>query len=275
MHDDQPTTFTVNCAAFEGPVELLLELISRRKLAVDAISVASVVDDFLAAVDDAGDMPLEVASKFLLVAATLIQIKTNRLLPDPAELDVDDDLLADSERDLLLARLLAARTFTDVADVLRAHLETGARFVPRAAQAEEHLRSVAPDLLRQITVEDLARIALRALTAEEPEPELTLEHVAPVRASVRGALEDLARSLPGAGPTTYRALCAGRPLIEAVVRFLALLELLKAGCVALAQEHPFDDIDVVWVMVDEGYDPLVALGDAATDWDVVAAEDPA
>lgn len=273
MQDGAPNTYTVHCAAFDGPIELLLELISRRKLAVDAISVASVVDDFLAAVEDAGDMSLEVASKFLLVAATLIQIKTNRLLPVPEVLDGDEDLLADSERDLLLARLLAARTFTDVADVLREHLDSGAKFVPRAAQAEEQLRFVAPDLLRQVTVDDLARIALRALTAEDPGPELTLEHVAPVRASVRGALEELVRSLPGAGQTTYRALCAGRPLIEAVVRFLALLELLKAGCVALAQEHPFDDIDVVWIAIDEGYDPLVALDDAVVDWDDVEAEE--
>lgn len=236
----------VDVDAYQGPIEVLLELISRRKLEIDEISVARVVDDFLAVVADAADLPLEVASKFLLVAATLIAIKTNRLLPSEEELEIDEDLLADAERDTLLARLVSARTFKDVAAVLADHLDVGSRFLPRTAQPEEHLRRIAPDVARQVSLDDLASIAARVLAGRPPE-EIDLGHVQPVRASVRDAVDEICTVLVTHGEASFRTLCQDATLIEAVVRFLAVLELLKAGFIAAEQEHSFDDIRMVWV----------------------------
>lgn len=235
----------VDVAAYSGPIEALLELISRRKLEIDEISVAQVVDDFLALVDALPDMPLEAASKFLLVAATLIHIKTNRLLPTEVDLDLDEDLLADAERDVLLARILAARTFKDVAVVLQDHLDLGSRFVPRAAQAEASHRNVAPDLLRQVSADDLARVAARVLAGRPPET-IDLSHVTAVKVTVNDAVDQICAHLEVHGRASYRELCRERTLLEAVVRFLAVLELLKAGFVSVEQERCFDDIELTW-----------------------------
>jgi len=236
----------VDVHAYQGPIEVLLELISRRKLEIDEISVAQVVDDFLAVVSDLGELPLEAASKFLLVAATLIAIKTNRLLPAEDEIELDEDLLADTERDRLLVRLLAARTFKDVAAVLADHLDVGSRFVPRAVQPEEHLCRVAPDVLSQVSLDDLASIAAKVLSGEPP-PEIDLAHVQPVRATVREAVDEICTVLVTYGQAGFRSLCRDGTLIEAVVRFLAMLELLKAGFIAAEQPSSFDDIELRWI----------------------------
>ncbi|MBX7159169.1 MAG: segregation/condensation protein A [Acidimicrobiia bacterium] len=236
----------VDLSAYSGPIEVLLELISRRKLEIDEISVAAVVDDFVSLVDSMPDMPLEPASRFLLVAATLIHIKTNRLLPSEPDLELDDDLGADTERDVLLARILAARTFKDVSAVLQDHLDLGSRFVPRVAQAETSHRNVAPDLLRQVSADDLARVAARVLAGRPPE-RIDLSHVTAVKVSVGQAVGQICDHLVVSRNATFRELCRGRSIVDAVVRFLAVLELLKAGFVTAEQQGCFDDIDLTWI----------------------------
>lgn len=245
----------VHVAEFEGPIELLLDLIRAHRMEITAISVAEIVDEYLVAVEGTTDLDLETASKFLLVAATLLHIKTQRLLPMAAEPDFDEELLADVERDMLLARLMNARTFADVAAVLRDSLEDGTRFVPRAVQAEEAVRRVAPDLLRQTTVGDLARLAAAALGRHD-EPVPPMAHVEPIRVSLRATFLQLARMLPLTGTASYRSLCAGKSMVEAVVHFLAILELLKAGVIRVEQPTPRDDITMVWIG-DEGWVPTV------------------
>lgn len=245
----------VQVADFEGPIELLLDLIRARRMEITAISVAAIVDDYLAVVEDTASLDLETASKFLLVAATLLHIKTQRLLPMADEPDFDEELLADAERDMLLARLMHARTFSDVAAVLRDSMENGTRFVPRSAQAEETVRRVAPDLLRQTTVADLARLAAAALGRHE-EPVPPMAHVEPIKVSLRATFLQLARMLPITGTASYRSLCAGKGMLEAVVHFLAILELLKAGVVRVEQPTPRDDITMFWIG-DEGWVPTL------------------
>lgn len=236
----------VDLSAYSGPIEVLLELISRRKLEIDEISVAAVVDDFVALVDSMPSMALEPASKFLVVAATLIHIKTSRLLPTEVELDLDEDLAADAERDVLLARIVAARTFKDVSAVLADHLDVGSRFVPRAAQAEVSHRNVAPELLRQVSVDDLARVAARVLAGRPPET-IDLSHVTAVNVTVGDAVGEICDLLVVSGRGSFREICRGRRLIEGVVCFLAVLELLKAGFVTAEQQRCFDDIELTWI----------------------------
>lgn len=236
----------VDVSAYSGPIELLLELISRRKLEIDEISVAAVVDDFVRLVECMPDMALEPASKFLLVAATLIHIKTNRLLPTEVDLEIDEDLTADTERDMLLARILAARTFKDVSAVLQDHLDLGSRFVPRAAQPEVSHRHVAPDLLRQVSPDDLARVAARVLAGRPPE-RIDLSHVTAVNLTVGQAVGQLCDLLVTARQASFRDLCRDGTLMEAVVRFLAVLELLKSGFVSAIQDCCFDDIELTWI----------------------------
>ncbi len=252
--------FLVSLDAFAGPVEVLLELVSRRQLEISEVSIAAVVDDFLAFVERMGDVDLDVATKFLLVAATLLQIKTARLLPAAGDVDLDEELLADAERDIFLARLLASRTFKDVATVLTEYLETNSRYVPRAAPLEERFRRVAPDLLRRITPGDLARLAAHALAPRE-EPVVDVSHVAPIRATVRDAVLFLVETLTQVRESTYREVCRGVPLLTAVVRFLAVLELTKSGDVEADQPRALGDISLRWLGGGSA-DPLAGL-----EWD--------
>jgi segregation and condensation protein A len=276
MSDSATGPLEVRLAVFHGPIEVLLELVSRRKLEIDEVSIAQVVDDFLNIVEDMRrmqhELDLDAASKFLLVAATLIHIKTRRLLPATGDVDVDEDLLVDAERDVLLARLLAARTFRQVAEVLRTYLAEGSRFVPRLAPVEERFRRVAPDLLRQVQPVDLARLAAAVLSRRHDEA-VQIEHIAPIRASVADAVTHLCGVLPALGRTTYAQLCAGVSRLEAVVCFLAVLELLKAGAITVEQAGPFTDIGIAWRC---GTDPQAVLRSDGIDiasWDSDVALD--
>jgi len=248
----------VRLDCFEGPIDLLLELISRRKLEINAVSVARVVDDFVLLVEQNREntpLSLEEMTKFLLVAATLLRMKTARLLPTEPSIEVDEELLVDAERDILLARLLAARTFAEVSEVLREQLEEGIRYVPRAVQSESHFRWMAPDLLAQITPDDLAGVAFKILLGR-PGPELILDHVLPVKASVKMAFTALCEVLLREGVTSFSKVCVGCSSAEIVVRFLALLELVKMGMVAAVQDAPLADITLRWIGP-EGDDSLV------------------
>lgn len=230
---------------FEGPIELLLELIRARKMEITAVSVAAIVDDYLAALNGTSTLDLEAASKFLLVAATLLHIKTQWLLPMADMPEIDEDLLADAERDTLLWRLVGARTFAEVAEVLWESLEDGTRYVPRAVQPEEAVRNVVPDLLRQVTITDLARLAAAALNRED-EPVPVMAHVEPIKVSLRATIVELARMLPPTRTASYRDLCRHKTMLEAVVHFLAVLELLMAGVVRVEQASPMHDIVLTW-----------------------------
>lgn len=256
-------SYTVEMAAFTGPFDLLLQLITRHQVDIYDIPLAAIVDDFVAEVSRLETLDLEMATGFLLIAATLIELKTVALLPEPDDVDLDEELGLFEQRDLLISRLLAAKTFRDVSRVIEAALEEGASYFPRPGGLEERFLHVCPDLLAQVTPADLARIAEQALSAR-PVPVVDLSHITPVRATVREAMARLVERLPGRGRRDLRDLADGaRSRVEVIVTFLGLLELYKQGLVELHQAVTFGQLEATWV----------GPADGSLDWAAAAAWD--
>lgn len=260
----------VRTEVYEGPLDLLLQLILQEEVDLYEVSLASIVDAYLAELDrlieSESTLDLEVATEFLLIAATLVELKTRRLLPDPEGDDLDESIWLWEERDLLLARLIECKTFKNVAAQVEALFARGAGTVPRRAGLDERFLALSPDLLAGVGPDDLARAFVRA-TRPRPEPVLSLHHVTPITASVSDALAQLARTLPYLGTATFRELTADLDdRIEVVVRFLAVLELYKEGLVDLEQPTTFGELTVRWLGVDgDGADVDVDLVLAGAD----------
>jgi segregation and condensation protein A len=234
----------VTTPVFEGPFDLLLHLILKEEVDLWEISLVRIVDAFCAEVDRMEQIDLEITTEFLLIAATLVELKARRLLPGSEEVDVDEELWRFEERDLLLARLLECKTFQDAAKVLHERILDARRTVARTAGPEEPFRSMAPDPLERLPLEKLLAAARRAL---EPKPseDVQTDHVAPVRASVRDAIETVLALLPDTGEINFRELTFGVQVkLEVIVRFLAVLELFKQGVVDLDQIESFGDLVV-------------------------------
>jgi len=239
--------YEVSTPVFEGPFDLLLHLITSEQVDVYEISLSRIVDSYLAELDRMEHLDLEVATEFLLIAATLIELKTKRLLPGRDDTDLDEELQLYAERDTLLARLLECKTFKDAAADLGRMARIAGRSHPRVAGLEERFIDVAPDILAGVTATDLAQALVRALTPK-PAPRVDLDHVAPIRASVRDALEELVTELPRARRTTFRELTGHhRERLEIIVRFLAVLELYKRGLVDIDQAGNFGELEIAWV----------------------------
>ena len=244
-------TYRVTVGSFEGPFDLLLHLIARHKVDIYEIPLAQITDDYLAVVRSMEHIDLEVATEFLVVAATLIELKAARLLPSEDDPDIED--LALEARDLLYARLLDYRTFKEAAAFLSERLEALSGYVPRAVSLEERYTGLVPQARLGISPDDLARIAARAL-AEKPEPVVDVSHLQPVRMTVREAAGMVVHELERAGGTaTFTELTAGcRHRVEVIVHFLALLELYKLDIIDLDQPANFSTLrvmsnpDVAW-----------------------------
>jgi segregation and condensation protein A len=228
---------------FEGPIDLLLHLITRQRVDIYEVSLATITDDYIRTLESMGDLDLEVATGFLVVAATLLELKSARLLPGRSA-EGEDALLLE-ERDRLLAKLVEVATFRSAGEHIRIELGRGEVFFPRDVGLEEPYLSLAPDPLQKVTLELLAGAAAEAL-APRPEPELDVSHVAPLRESVRDALVEVAERLRAERVVGFQELCGGRSRLEVVVRFLALLELYKAGAIDLYQGERFADIRASW-----------------------------
>jgi segregation and condensation protein A len=243
--------YEVHTPVFEGPFDLLLHLILGEEVDLYDLSLTTIVDAYLAELDRLRSaevaIDLDVATEFLLIAATLVELKTRRLLPRPAAVDLDDELALWEERDMLLARLLECRTFKDAASALAAMEDQARRSVARRGGPAECFSALLPDLLAGVDARDLRAAFVRA-TTPAPRPRVPTDHLALVTASVSDTVAELSRSLPATGRTTFRSLSAGlRERLDVVVRFLALLELCKSGLVALDQTDRFGDIVVTWI----------------------------
>ncbi|MFQ5556575.1 MAG: segregation and condensation protein A [Acidimicrobiales bacterium] len=240
-------SYEVHTPVFDGPFDLLLHLILREQVDLYEISLSRIVDAYLVELDRMDRCDLEVATEFLLIAATLVELKTRRLLPDEREVDLDEELGLWEERDLLLARLVECKTFKDAALVLRRMGAEAAQSYPRrVGLVEERFTRLAPDLLEGVSIGDL-REAYRRATIPKPVPRVDVTHIAPLRVSVADAVEELIDELPRAGRVTFRELTEALvDRIEVVVRFLAVLELFKQGMVELEQPRTFGDITVIW-----------------------------
>jgi len=241
-----PVSVTVSTTVYEGPFDLLLNLILREEVELYEVSLSTIVDAYLAELERLEVCDLEKTTEFLLIAAILVELKTRRLLPVDDRFDVDDEFGLWEERDLLLARLLECKTFRDAAVSLRRMAAEAARSSPRRAGIEDRFLHLAPDLLAGVSPVDLRAACIRALTPR-PVFHVDTEHIAPIRISVADAVGELAAELPRRGSVTFRRLTAGiTDRIEMVVWFLAVLELYKQGVVEIDQAASFGDIHVSW-----------------------------
>ncbi|MEY2430712.1 MAG: segregation and condensation protein [Acidimicrobiaceae bacterium] len=240
-------TYEVQTEVFEGPFDLLLHLILREQVDLYEVKLSRIVDAFLKELDRLKILDLDVATEFLLIAATLLELKSKRLLPGDDDVDLDDELALWEERELLLVRLLECKTFKDAAAALHRLSTEAGRSYPRTADLEDRFLEIAPDLLAGITAEDVRAAFIRAVTPK-PLLRVDLDHVAPVRASVTDAVEELLDELPRAARMTFRELTGSLvERLEIVVRFLAILELYKQGLVELDQFTSFGDITITWI----------------------------
>lgn len=231
---------------YEGPFDLLLQLILAEEVDLYEVSLCRIVDAYLVEIDRMQALDLDVATEFLLIAATLVELKARRLLPGRADVDLDEELALWEERDLLLARLLECKTFKDVSQVFAALADHAGQSVARQVGPDERFAEVAPDLMSGVTPARLRDAAVAALTPK-PVPRIDLFHVAPIRLSVADALVELVEELPRAGRITFARLTGDlAERLEVIVRFLAVLELYKQGCVELDQTDRFGDIEIEW-----------------------------
>ena len=253
-------SFEVHLTNFSGPFDLLLGLISKHKLDITEIALATVTDEFIAYIrlaertgaDGGQSWDLGQVSEFLVVAATLLDLKAARLLPS-GDVEDEEDLEFLEARDLLFARLLQYRAYKDVAADLGERLASEARRFPRTVTLEPHLAALLPELVWQIGPQELAVLAAKALAPRALPPGVDLSHVYAPTVSVREQAVVLVDRLRHGGAASFRALTddAGSTLVI-VVRFLALLELFREGAVGFDQVTPLGELTVRWTGSDEG-----------------------
>ena len=239
--------YEVKTDVFEGPFDLLLHLVSRQKLDVADISVAEVTDQYIAHLDRMRELDLEIASDFLLVAATLLEFKASSLLPrdERPMTDEYEDLSPEEARDLLVARLLAYKQFKSVAAELNARMEAEAHRHVRHAALEERFLKLMPDFLEDVTLHQLATICAELEHRREVFL-LQAEHVASRPVSVDFYMDVIERRLGSRGRGLFSELLAdAQDAADRVGLFLAILELYKRGRLELGQEEVFGDIEIV------------------------------
>jgi segregation and condensation protein A len=238
--------FQVHLDVFEGPFDLLLALISKHKLDITEIALSSVTDEFIGYIRAlAGGWDLDQASYFLVVAATLLDLKAARLLPS-GEVDDEEDLALLEARDLLFARLLQYRAYKEVADVFSVRLSQEGRRYPRRVPMEPRFAELLPEVLIGIGAAEFAVIAARVL-APRPPPSVSTAHLHVPRTSVREQAEILLARLRKLRRATFRQLIADTAgTYEVVARFLAVLELYRDGLVSLDQVAPLGDLYLSW-----------------------------
>jgi segregation and condensation protein A len=238
--------FKVRLANFEGPFDLLLQLISQHQLDVTEVALHQVTDDFIAYTRALGaDWDLDETTEFLVIAATLLDLKAARLLP-AAEVEDEDDLALLEARDLLFARVLQYRAYKQVA-ALFAELEAGAlRRYPRSVALEERFVGLLPEVMLGVDAAKFAEIAL-AVFRPKPPPTVSLDHLHMGRVSVREHAAVLRLRLASAGTATFPELVADcEHTIEVVARFLALLELYRESSVQFDQDEALGVLTVRW-----------------------------
>ena len=241
-------TYEVETSVFSGPFDLLLHLILQDEVDLYEISLGSIIDAYIQEIQRMEDVNLAVATEFLLIAATLIELKSRRLLPDTSDLDLEEELALWEERDLLLARLLECKTFKDASHALKALTLDAALSYPRLTGMEEQFIGLMPDLLEGVTGGDVHEAFLRATA---PKPKIDLFHVTPVKLTVAETVEYLIEELPQMGRVTLRELTVGVvDRVEVVVYFLSVLELYKQGVIELTQLATFGTLTIEWLGLD-------------------------
>lgn len=253
--------FEVHLDVFDGPFDLLLGLIAKHKLDVTEIALSKVTDDFIAYINTFGsEWDLEQTTHFLVVAATLLDLKAARLLPQ-AEIDDEDDLALLEARDLLFARLMQYKAYKQVAADFAGRMAEVSRMYPRSVTLESKFADILPDVILAIGPEELAKMAAQALRPKLPET-VGVDHIHYPKVSVREQAAILVEWLRDSRQATFRTLTSDCTApVEVIARFLALLELFRESVVSFEQVTPLGELNIRWtggeagdVEVDDEYD---------------------
>ena len=242
--------FSVHLEVFDGPFDLLLQLIAKHKLDITEVALGVVTDDFIAHIrnleQEGEGWLLDQATEFLVVAATLLDLKAARLLPS-GEVDDEADLALLEARDLLFARLLQYRAFKQIADIFQAKIEEGEKSFPRTVALEPHLAELLPEVVLGVSPDRFAALAERALTPRT-DPTLSVQHLHLPLVSVAEQALEIAALLKERKVLTFRGLTEGETnRFVLIARFLGLLELYREGAVRFQQVVSFGELSVEWI----------------------------
>ncbi len=262
-----PGAFSVHLDIFEGPFDLLLQLISKHQLDVTEVALSKVTDEFIAHIRALGqEWDLGQATEFLVVAATLLDLKAARLLPS-AEVEDEEDLALLEARDLLFARLLQYRAYKQAAAHLAGLLAAESKRFPRQVTLEPRFAGLLPEVLLGLGPQEFAAMAARAL-APRAQPVVSLEHAHGGTVSVREQTALLRERLRRTGGGSFRSLTADcNGTLEVVARFLGLLELFREGLVSFEQAEALGELHVRWSGGADAEDAEAAASSAGAEWD--------
>ncbi|MEV0557351.1 segregation/condensation protein A [Streptomyces sp. NPDC050597] len=256
---DEPDdgVFKVRLVNFEGPFDLLLQLISKHKMDVTEVALSKVTDEFMVHIRAMGpDWDLDQTTEFLVVAATLLDLKAARLLPS-AEVEDEADLALLEARDLLFARLLQYRAYKQIAEIFNRRLDEEARRYPRTVGLEAHHAELLPEVVISIGAEGFAKLAVKAMQPK-PKPQVYVDHIHAPLVSVQEQAAIVVARLRELGEASFRSLVEDTDdTLTVVARFLALLELYREKAVSLDQEEALGDLVVRWTGGDGDAQPTV------------------
>ncbi len=247
-HHEQVAGFSVHLTNFEGPFDLLLQLIARREMDVTEVALSKVTDEFIAHVRE-GDWDLELTSSFLVVAATLLDLKCARLLPG-TEAEDPEDIAALEARDLLFSRLLQYRAFKQLAAWIEETTDAASHRYYRPGGLEERFVAVLPEVELHATAEEIAQLAAMSMAPKEV-PTVTLTHLHQATVSLTEQVQLVGARLRREGAATFRSLVEGEDRLVTVVRFLAILELFRHQQVSFEQLNPLGELSIRWTAGDE------------------------
>jgi segregation and condensation protein A len=252
--------FNVNLGNFDGPFDLLLSLISKHTLDITEISLSKVTDEFISYLKGLDDQEeLEQASEFLVIAATLLDLKIAGLLPKGEVVDAEDVALLEA-RDLLFARLLQYKAFKEISSWFNMALSLESRRTARDVRLEERFRNRKPELIWTLSLDEFAKVAEETLTPREI-PNVGLTHLHAPRVSIREQAAEVIRLLRGAPSLTFKDLIGNvKDRSVVIARFLAVLELYRLAAIGFEQESPLGDLKLSWRAEDFNDELLSALG---------------
>jgi segregation and condensation protein A len=247
--------FEVHLDVFEGPFDLLLALIGKHKLDITEIALSAVTDEFISYIEALADRwDLDQASYFLVVAATLLDLKAARLLPS-GEVDDEEDLALLEARDLLFARLLQYRAYKEAAAMLAGQLAAQSRRFPRRVPMEPRFADLLPEVLLGLGPDQFAAIAAGVLAPRRP-PVVSTAHLHVPRTTVREQADIVVNKLRSLGRASFRELSADcEGTYEIVARFLAVLDLFRDRCLLFEQEVPLGELYISWIPEDDSDEP--------------------
>ncbi|WP_422688935.1 segregation and condensation protein A [Candidatus Planktophila versatilis] len=247
--------FNVHLSNFDGPFDLLLQLISRHKLDITEVSLSLVTDEFISFIrklEESGEgWRLDQATEFLVIAATLLDLKAARLLPS-GEIEDEEDLAILEARDILFARLLQYRAFKEIAASFQEAILAADKSFPRVVALDPALASLLPEVLIGVGAQRFAAIAERVLTPKAP-PVVAVEHLHSALVSVAEESRSVVEALRRSRTLSFRNLIQGADsTLVVVARFLALLDLYRQGALRFEQVMALGELQVTWVGSDEG-----------------------